>query len=514
MAAPSCYNRRIQFVDISMKFSWVRAVQWVSVFAGIVFFASLEFKAPSEAGKTVNAPIENRLEQGLVGYWKLDDGTGTNATDSSGNANTLAMTGSPSWVTGNIGPSALDFSGSGQYLSVADPASGVLDFVDGADFTISGWFNRDTAAADHTIVAKKNDQTTNAGYVVWIDNNGSTDYLSAEISDGTDTYSAIGTTDLSATGWHHFSVVWDDATGLYIYLDGKLDGSTTSSTASINSLANANAFRIGAESDAGVPFDGKIDDVKLYGKTLSADQVLTLYETTVPVAPASTVGLDSGLVGHWTFDGPDVRWADTSNEIKDVSGRGNHGDAVGLTTASVIPGKLGQALSFNGTSDYVNAGSGSSLDNLTNRSICAWIFPDTASVADSVLAIQWELGSNHYWAFYLETGSVNFSTIFSSGAYWGTAGSLVVANTWQHVCVTYNQSSATNDPTFYYNGLPRSLSTVYNDSGSHQDESGGDVIFGHHVFYDTFYAGKMDDIRMYNRILSASEILSLYNLGQ
>ncbi|QQR78015.1 MAG: LamG domain-containing protein [Candidatus Moraniibacteriota bacterium] len=156
-----------------------------------------------------------------------------------------------------MGPYALDFSGSGQYLSVADPASGVLDFADGADFSITGWFNRDFSPPI-TIVAKKTDLTTNAGYVLWIDNNGGTDYLNFEIADGTDTYSVASSTDFSATGWHNFAAVWDDSNGMYLYIDGGLNSSTTTSTASIGSLANTNAFRIGAESDAGVPFDGKL----------------------------------------------------------------------------------------------------------------------------------------------------------------------------------------------------------------------------------------------------------------
>ena len=480
-----------------MKFSFFRFVQWTGIAIVLVALVGLNFNFESKAGKIVNAPVENSLSQSMRGSWFLDDGSGTNATDASGNGNTLAMTGSPSWVAGQIGPYSLDFSGSGQYLSVADPASGVLDFGDGADFTVSGWFNRDTFAADHTIVAKKNDQTTNAGYVVWIDNNGGTDYLSAEISDGTDTYSAIGTTNLSSTGWHQFSIVWDDSTGLSIYLDGKLDGSTTSSTTSINSLANALAFRIGAESDAGVPFDGKIDNITLYGRALSANEVSTLYQTAVPIQP-----VDTGLVGHWTFDGNDVDWGNASTEIKDISGNGNHGDAVGLTTTSAVRGKLGQALSFNGTGDYV--GFSSSIIGTGTYTLCLWVNMDPTVAYEGLI-------SNYPFYFYFASSTTTEGSLALSddGTMTSAWSGSVTTNAWHHVCFLRKSGGTA---TFYVDstlsGTPDqsagSPSVPVNWTTIGQDGAGGNWWFD----------GKMDDVRIYNRELSEAEIANLYNMGK
>ena len=490
-----------------MKFSFFRFVQWTGIAIVLVALVGLNFNFESKAGKTVNAPVENSLSQSMRGSWFLDDGSGTNATDASGNANTLAMTGSPSWVAGQVGPYALDFSGSGQYLSVADPASGVLDFGDGADFTISGWFNRDTFAADHTIVAKKNDQTTNAGYVVWIDNNGSTDYLSAEISDGTDTYSAIGTTDLSSTGWHQFSIVWDDSNGLYIYLDGKLDGSTTSSTASINSLANALAFRIGAESDAGVPFDGKIDNITLYGRALSTNEVSTLYQTAVPIQP-----VDTGLVGHWTFDGNDVDWGNASTEIKDISGNGNHGNAVGLTTVSAVRGKLGQGLQFNGTGDYVSIGDPATLQLTNMGTVAVWVKPNNVDsgwhqIINHMNFITNRSGYALYYDRTLDGNKYNLDIANGSTLNRVTSTTSAQNNTWQHVVGTWDGSNL----RIYVNGLQEGLPVSQTVNAT----SGYDFLMGtFHNFNDYFFGGTMDDVRIYSRALSASEILNLYNLGK
>lgn len=493
-----------------MRFSFLRFVQWIGVAIVLVALVGLNFNFESKAGKTVNAPVENSLSQSIRGSWFLDDGSGTNATDASGNGNTLAMTGSPSWATGQIGPYALDFSGSGQYLSVADPSSGVLDFGDGADFTISGWFNRDTFAADHTLVAKKNDQTTSAGYVVWIDNNGGTDYLSAEISDGTDTYSAIGATNLSSTGWHQFSIVWDDSTGLSIYLDGKLDGSTTSSTTSINSLANALAFRIGAESDAGVPFDGKIDNITLYGRALSANEVFSLYQTVVPIQP-----VDTGLVGHWTFDGNDVDWGNVSTEIKDVSGKGNDGDAVGPTTASAVRGKLGQALSFNGSGDDVNVPQSSSIDfgASQNFTVALWIRTTQAGAASSwpdILSKDDRIATRQGYSLVLHSENVDTRwsfEIYVNGTGYDVFGSTDIADgSWHHIVGIRQGSSllAYEDGVFANSGTGSSGSVSKNIP----------LRFAEAPNDSAGITGQLDDVRIYNRALSATEVANLYNVGR
>lgn len=499
-----------------MKLSFLRVIQWAGIALVLMAIVGLNFDFASEAKKTTNVSSEDPTAENLVGYWTLDDGSGTTALDSSGNANTLTMTGSPSWVTGNIGSSALDFSGSGQYLSVADPSSGVLDFVDGSDFTITGWFNRDTAAADHTIVAKKNDQTTSAGYVVWIDNNGSTDYLSAEISDGTDTYSAVGTTNLSTTGWHHFAIVWDDSNGLYIYLDGKLDGSTTSSTTSINSLANALAFRIGAESDAGVPFDGKIDDIKVYNRALSVDEVSKLAHTAVPIQP-----VDTGLVGHWTFDGNDIDWSNASAEIKDVSGRGNHGDAAGsLSTTSVTPGKLGQGLSFNGTSDYITIPDNNSLDmpNGQDFTISGWFYRDTENTRDEIAS---KFG-NDYPGYYLDlepiaSEQLTFTIRDTTGhdQYFYSRNDIPL-HEWVFFTLVWDDDSDANTK-FYVNGTVTDDYKVNNHSSVLDASNSYPLSIGRGDNYGTpdyYFDGKLDDIRIYKRVLSAEEILKLYTLGR
>ena len=491
-----------------MRFSLPRVFQWSVIVLVLVALVGINYNFDSEAGMRMNAPLEDPFSQSLRGYWKLDEGTGTSTTaDASGNANTLSMTGPPTWTTGTIGPSAMDFSGSGQYLSVADPASGVLDFVDGADFTLTGWFSRDLFAADHTIVAKKTDQTTNAGYVIWIDNNGGTDYLNFEISDGTDTYSVASATNFSATGWHNFAAVWDDSSGMYLYIDGGLNGSTTTSTSSIGSLANANAFRIGAESDAGVPFDGKIDDIRVYGYPLSASDVLKLYQTTAPAQP-----VDTGLVGHWTFDGPDTD--PISGIARDRSNSGNSGT---FTSAYLKPaiGKLGQALRSDGTDwEYPTLSSFTNLEmGIGDMTVAMWI--KLEAVDGSGIDYLFSKGgvSQEGYSIYHDVGIynslvANVRTQSGSDTYYVASDTIYLVGEWRHVAVVFDRNSGV---IFYVDGVSHGKDGVGVYDGTDITNASAEVAFGGNTNGSLNIRGSYDDIRVYNRVLSSGEIANLYN---
>jgi len=491
-----------------MRFSFLRSLQWLGVAAVLFAIVGLTYDFNSEAGKTMNAPVEDALSQGLLGYWKMDEGTGTSTTaDSSGNANNLTMTAMESgdWVAGQIGAYALDFDGSAEWLTVADPASGILDFTDGRDFTITGWFNRDTFTTDDTVVAKRNGiANTDDGYILYIDD--ATDQLILEVSEagGTDEYQVASTSTFTATGWNHFAAVWDDgnATQTEIYINGKADnGTDTGTIANLGNLSNAVAFDIGAESDNGNPFDGKIDDVRVYGSALPANEISRLYQTTVPGNP-----VDTGLVGHWTFDGNDVNWGDTGLEIKDVSGKGNHGAASGLTTASVTPGKLGQGMSFDGTGNYVSAPSSTTF---TDLSVSAWVYPTITLGADQYRPIAGKGILTFFLAYYCNSTNCIYQVNLTNSNCFsiGTTGRQL--NTWHHVVLTFND--AANRFDVYEDGVAVAMDT--NTCASSFSVDSSSLNIGTSAWSGTYFIGKIDDVRVYNRTLSVPEIENLYHMG-
>src|SRR3989344_6225006 len=98
---------------------------------------------------------------------------------------------------------------------------------------------------------------------------------------------------------------------------------------------------------------------------------------TVGITLNTNPNLQSGLVGHWTFDGNSVSTGGTAGSWKDMSGQGNHGTPTGFTSTTTVPGKLGQALTFDGVNDYVNVGG---TRTLTSATFVAWV-KRTGSVA-------------------------------------------------------------------------------------------------------------------------------------
>jgi len=212
-----------------------------------------------------------------IAHWKFDEGSGSTAFDSANNAGNGTITGA-TYTTGQYGTS-LDFDGTDDNVNVADTA--VLDFDDTADMTISGWFNRDTATTDDVIVAKRNGiASTDTGYIAYLDD--ATDTLIFEVSDATDEYQLESSATFTSTGWNHFTIVWDQdsAANSEIYINGRVDSAADTRTiANIGTLANAVALRIATESDGGNPFDGKLDDVRIYNYARTAEEIRVDYNT-------------------------------------------------------------------------------------------------------------------------------------------------------------------------------------------------------------------------------------------
>lgn len=244
------------------------------------------------------------LRNDPLAWWRFDECVGTtiydtgtyeyNGTMTPGASGTTSVgtcetSATSSWYNGRNGKynSGLDFDGTDDYVTIPDASSKdaqmthTLDFFDtDPDFSISGWFNRDTFANDHTILAKRNGIAAgDAGYLIYVDD--STDKLIFEVSDATDEYSVTSTATFTSTGWNHFAIVWDDDNAglIKMYINGVEDTTAVHSgtLAIVGNLANAVELRIGSESDGANYFDGKLDDIRFFRYTLSANQVRLIY---------------------------------------------------------------------------------------------------------------------------------------------------------------------------------------------------------------------------------------------
>jgi hypothetical protein len=264
--------------------------------------------------------------------------------------------------------------------------------------------------------------------------------------------------------------------------------------------------------------NGALDDVRIYNRALSASEVTQLYNSTkgnvTNKTPTPATSLTTGLVGHWTFDGPDML-----SNVADVSGQGNTGYLSGQTSTTTVTGKLGQALEFDGVDDYVDAGNDASLEMGTgDMAVSAWVkIKPTQSDTYSGIINKGAVNSTtegYVFSYRQDTDRLIFwisdgsTRIFPSS----DAGLGLNDDTWHFVVANIDRDVG---EVFYLDGVPAGGGTnALSFNGTDITNSGQNVSIGRWWGTTNLLNGAVDDARVYNRLLTAGEITQLYNLGR
>jgi hypothetical protein len=169
---------------------------------------------------------------------------------------------------------AYDFDGSNDYIDIGD----IEDFVDVNSFTIEAWINKQSNSSDlQQIVSRKRDIGIDAGYYIAVT---SDNKIEARVADGTNLTLKNSTDSISLGTWHHVVMVLDrNSKTLQLYIDGQPQGTPANLTPyNIDPATNA-SLRIGASSNetASQFFNGTIDEVKIYLRPLSVEQINVNY---------------------------------------------------------------------------------------------------------------------------------------------------------------------------------------------------------------------------------------------
>ena len=219
------------------------------------------------------------------------------------------------------------------------------------------------------------------------------------------------------------------------------------------------------------------------------------------------------LVAHYKFD------ETSGTSAADASGNGFTATLGNYATSGWTAGKIGGALNFDGVSNYVSAGAPAALNNLTRYTIAAWIKPDTYGQG-SLGRIMDKRATGGGWTVFvcgsgtgLCTGNIFLRQSFSvAEGGWGAPVNSITLGTWQHVAVTYDNTSAANRPVFYVNGAVVATNVDTTPSGSASPDAASILAIGH-AGQTRNFDGAIDDVRLYNRILSAAEIQALANVA-
>jgi hypothetical protein len=453
------------------------------------------------------------LTSGLVGYWTLD-GSKTNwatgqTLDSSGNGNTgqmIGMSTSTSPVAGKIGE-ALKFNGTSSYIPATVSLSANVA-------TGCAWIKSSNVANSQRIFAQGTSGDASG-------NNFSLQIISSTIrgivgNGGGGQFVGTGVS-INSNIWYHVCMVLGGGS-LKLYINGSLaQTDTTSTTLATGSLGMA----IGrTDNGSGVQyFQGILDDVRIYSRALSAQEVQQLYALgAANTAHSNTDTLTSGLVGYWPLDGGTTSW--NTDTTKDMSGNGNTGSLISMSTSSSpVAGKIGQALKFNGTSQAIST----PIIAGTSKIITVSFWLNSKYNADTP-AIESSPNSN------LNNGATQFSPEDkSSGSACQNVGpSFVIQDTgykqvcvptpsagWHYWAVVYDNSTVAGNITVFEDGATKTTT-----SGVHT-KTGTSNLLGTYQWYlmgrdasSVFTNGTLDDVRIYNRALSTREVQQLYLLGK
>ena len=203
-------------------------------------------------------------EEGLVGYWPFDEGTGKVAKDVSGNGLDGEFVGSPKWVDGKFGK-ALEFDGATAHVTVADDDK--LDIT--KNLTIMAWFSPNDVLTSQRMMVKNNS-------IFVIFDFGNTNSVELLVKPN-NTFVESKTTDWKVGEWYHFAGTFDGKV-MRVYVNGQLEGETNNNVPIAPSDLE---LWIGGD-DFGRPtdhFPGIIDEVRIYEKTLSEAEIQKVMET-------------------------------------------------------------------------------------------------------------------------------------------------------------------------------------------------------------------------------------------
>ncbi len=207
----------------------------------------------------------NDVKAACTAGYAFSEGSGTSTADAKGNsANNGTLISGPTWATGKYG-NGLSFNGSGEYVNLTS----ALGNFGTSDFSIAFWAKETTGG----IVFTKRTSCSDSNFIeIRV-----TTVIKAELDqDGSGTnYNLVnGVAAMNDGAWHHVVITRVGPT-VSLYRDGVLD--KTQSGAGTTSLSNSIVSSMGGNSPCSYVFNGNLDEIALYNRSLTADEISGMY---------------------------------------------------------------------------------------------------------------------------------------------------------------------------------------------------------------------------------------------
>jgi hypothetical protein len=400
-----------------------------------------------------------------------------------------------------ISGQAMSFDGVDDLVSIPHSASNTL----GNTGTISLWLKANTLVQDSFagLISKATGGSVGTiSYDIHWRDIANPDVIRFDIGDASALDSVtIPELDLN---WHHLIFTWDGS-NLYAYLDG-LQAATTPQTitpVNLNTEVKIGGDTYSTASGEDDYFNGSISDVRIYDRALSATEVAQLYNGSE--SSASTGSLNKGLVGHWPLNTESKK---SATVVADTTPQNNNGTLAGAVVRN-------HGYSFDGVDDYIDMGDNSSLDITDYMTLEAWVYINNANLGAGYSGIicknDWSSSGKGYRFGYQESGSLAI-VVYEESNNW-IQKKVAINDGWHHVATTFNKDLAGTDKVkLYVDGV----------EGGTASSLGITTVIGTNNFPlrigaasnatpTYFFNGNIADAHIYDRSLSATEILSRYN---
>jgi len=418
------------------------------------------------------------LSDGLVGYWKFDEGVGTTAIDYSGNNFTAILAGTqPTWSAGKYGV-GLTFTDE-SYVNIS--ASTTFDFSS-SNFALSTWIKMTSSSSLKTLFYKGNPycDSCQGGYVLNVSSG--TPRMTLDFSSATgNMYTATSSTAINDDRWHHL-LGQRNGNKIEIYIDGNLSVATTFPSGSTFTDITGSTISLSRNAYS---FNGSVDEARIFNRALSPTEVKQLYE--FAPGPILYYKLEEGF----------------GTTVNDSSG--NNNNAIFYDNPSWITGKFGKGLGFDGQNDFIEATQLINLDNNPFTFSTWYKNPGVTQANNTTIIGNYKTSTTPFANLHIpgtaegNTGKAYF-TLRTTGANPSLYSlNRIDDNKWHHISAIRDE----NYMSLYIDGVfqNRTSSTAVGDV-----DSGQFMIFGSgHL--TRFTKSQMDEIKIYNYARTQQQIL-------
>ena len=289
--------------------------------------------------------------------------------------------------------------------------------------------------------------------------------------------------------WTHVVMV-HDGTNNDIYFNGIL--AATKERAGTLASGNTDSLTIGRESTKwGNYFKGRFDDISIFNYGMTAEEILALYEFE---SVEQTV--EPGLVAHYTFSG----------DANDETTYANDGEVFGATLVEDRFGVANSAYEFDGVDNYILVPQSTSLNTADYLTLSFWL-----TVPEFVTSGEYYLVSHGSWDGRWKVslpshGKTVLTTKVADGdiSDMDSDPEVLPLDTWTHVVMVHDGTN--ND--IYFNGI---LAATKERAGTLASGNTDSLTIGREsTKWGNYFKGRFDDIRIYNRALTAEEIGALH----